>query len=197
MVSTKFEWFKKYRSFDTGLPSEDTIARVIKLIDPVALNQSFMAWVNSIRSTTGQPQIAIDGKTLKLSRDGEKQNALHSITAWCQQSGLVLAQMKSVGKKNEHTSVLEILDLLNIEGAIITVDTMNTQKKIAQKIVEKKADYIFCIKNNHKLLKQEIAAYFHKIQRDSPDLIQVDEDIDSGHALFVFSLCPFRKSSLR
>ena len=129
-AQTKFEWFKKYRSFDTGLPSEDTIARVIKLIDPVALNQSFMAWVNSIRSTTGQPQIAIDGKTLKLSRDGEKQNALHSITAWCQQSGLVLAQMKSVGKNNEQTSVLEILDLLNIEGAIITVDAMNAQKKI-------------------------------------------------------------------
>lgn len=185
----KLHWLRKYRKFESGIPSEDTISRVIRAIDPAALNSAFMSWVNSVREVSGQPLIAIDGKTLKLSRDGEKHNALHSITVWCQQNDLVLAQMKSVGKKNEQQSVFEILDLLTIQGAIITVDAMNSQKKIAQKIVDGKADYILCIKNNHKHLKQEIQAYFHKIQRDEPHLISQYEEVDAGHGRIEIRRC--------
>lgn len=177
----KFNWLKQYRAFEAGIPSEDTICRVIRAIDPTALNEAFISWVNSVRQVSGQPLIAIDGKTLKSSKDGEKHNALHSITVWCQQNDLVLAQMKSKGKKNEQQSVLEVLDLLSLQGAIITVDAMNSQKKIAQKIVDSQADYIFCIKDNHKHLKQEIHAYFNKIQRDSPDIVTLYEEIDTGH----------------
>ena len=177
----KEAWLKKYRPLSTGIPSEDTISRVIRAINPVALNQSFMNWVNSVREVSGQPLIAIDGKTLKLSRDGETHNALHSITVWCQQNDLVLAEMKSVGKKNEQASVLEVLDLLSLKGTIITVDAMNSQKKIAQKIVDGEGDYIFCIKDNHKKLKQEVEAYFHKIQRDMPNTLQRYEEIDAAH----------------
>lgn len=177
----KLEWLRKYHRFEHGLPSEDTIARVIKSIKPDALNQAFIAWVNSIRCTSEQPQIAIDGKTLKSSRDGEKHNALHSITAWCQDSNLVLAQLKSEGKKNEQASVLDILDVLNLKGAVVTVDAMNSQKKIAEKIIDYHADYVFCIKDNHKKLKEEIAAYFHKTQRDNPNIIDHFQEIDAGH----------------
>lgn len=185
----KEDWLKKYRVLAAGIPSEDTISRVIRAINPVALNQSFMAWVNSVREVSGQPLIAIDGKTLKLSRDGEKHNALHSITVWCQQTDLVLAEMKSVGKKNEQASVLEVLELLSLKGAIITVDAMNSQKKIAQKIVKEEGDYVFCIKDNHKKLKQEIQAYFHKIQRDEPSLLQCHEEIDVGHGRIEIRRC--------
>jgi predicted transposase YbfD/YdcC len=185
----KLDWLRKFRKFEHGIPSEDTIARVIKLIQSAALNQAFIAWVNGIRQVSDQPQIAIDGKTLRATRDGEKHNALHSITVWCQESDLVLAQLKSVGKKNEHQSVLEALELLDINGAIISVDAMNSQKKIAEKVIEYKADYVFCIKNNHKNLKQEIESYFHKIQRDNPTEIQKYTEIDSGHGRIETRYC--------
>ena len=98
-ATNKLKWLRQYRKFEHGIPSEDTISRVIRGIDPNALNTAFITWVNTVRGISGQPLVAIDGKTLKLSRDGEKHNALHSITVWCQQNDLVITQMKSAGKK--------------------------------------------------------------------------------------------------
>ena len=102
-------------------------------------------------------------------------------TAWSKSAGLVLAQSKSKGKKQENQSVLEMLDILNIKGALISADAMNTQKKICDKIISKKADYVLCVKNNHKKLKEEISAYFHKVKRDNPEFISTYEEVDSGH----------------
>ena len=82
----------------------------------------------------------MDGKTLRRSHDGDRQSALHSIMAWGHECGLVLAQLKSAGKQNEQTSVLELLDILDIRGAHITADAMSTQKKIARKIHERGGD---------------------------------------------------------
>jgi predicted transposase YbfD/YdcC len=93
----------------------------------------------------------------------------------------VLAQARSEGKKNENTSVLEMLDTLNISGAIVSADAMNTQKKIVTKILKKDGDYVLCVKSNHRKLKEEIAAYSHKVTRDAPEHIQCYEEIDSGH----------------
>lgn len=188
-ASTKQEWIRRYRPYKEGIPSEDTIARVIKAIEPKSLNESFIAWVNTIRQVNNQPQIALDGKTLKLSKDGEKHNALHSITAWCNESGLILSQLKSTGQKNEHAGILEILDMLNIKDSIITVDAMNSQKKIANKIIDKQADYIFCIKSNHKIFQEEIQAYFHKIKRDKPHIIEIYQDTDAGHGRIETRIC--------
>ena len=86
--------------------------------------------MNEERRKTGKEQIAIDGKTLRGSRDAEQHSALHSITAWSRSEGLVLAQLKSSAKKNENASVLEVLNVLNVKGATVTVDAMNTQKKL-------------------------------------------------------------------
>lgn len=98
----------------------------------------------------------------------ETQTALHSITVWSKTQGLVLSQRKSEGKKNEQAGVLEILESFCLKNAIISVDAMNTQKKIAEKIKEKKADYVMPLKNNHRTFKEEIEAYFHKMERDIP-----------------------------
>jgi len=118
---------------------------------------------------------------LRHSFDGERNSALHSITAWSKSNGLVLAQARSEGKKNENSSVLEMLDTLNISGAIVSADAMNTQKQIVAKILNNGGDYVLCVKNNHKKLKEEIAAYFHKVTRDNPEYIQSHEEVDSGH----------------
>lgn len=185
----KLDWLKQYRPFTNGIPVDDTIARIIRVVCPKQLNQAFLNWVNEIRVETGKPQIAIDGKTLRHSYDGDKHTALHSITAWSKDAGLVLAQMKSSGKKNEQASVLDMLDTLDIKGALISADAMNSQKKIVKKIHSEQADYVLCIKNNHKTLKEEIKAYFHKVQRDTPELISCDEQTDAGHGRIEVRRC--------
>ena len=93
----------------------------------------------------------------------------------------MLAQLKSAGKKNEQASVLAMLDLLNIKGAHITADAMNTQKKIARKVHAKGGDYTLCVKANHKTLHEEIKAYFHKVKRDAADKLTVHEEVDADH----------------
>ena len=177
----KLAWLREYRSFSNGVPVDDTIARVVRAIDPVQFNGAFINWVNEIRGEHGREQIALDGKTLRRSHNGAGQPALHSITAWGHECGLVLAQLKSAGKKNEQASVLEMLDILNIQGAHITADAMNTQKKIARKIAAKGGDYTLCLKANHKTLHEEIRAYFHKVKRDAADKLTVHEEVDAGH----------------
>ncbi|MDQ7072371.1 MAG: ISAs1 family transposase [Gammaproteobacteria bacterium] len=177
----KLDWLRQYRTFNNGIPVDDTIARIIRAIEPEQFNRAFINWVNEVRSEKGQEQIAIDGKTLRHSFDGERHTALHSITAWSKSQGLVLAQLKSTGKKNENASVLDMLDHLNIKGALISADAMNTQRKIADKIIKKQGDYILCVKNNHKTLRAEIAAYFHKVKRDTPEHINYSEETNGGH----------------
>lgn len=177
----KLYWLRQYREFKQGIPVDDTIARIIRAIQPGQLNQAFANWVNEIRQESGQPQIAIDGKTLRHSYEGNKHTALHSITAWSRDAGIVLAQLKSQGKKNENASVLDMLDTLNIQGAVVTADAMNSQRKIVDKIRKEKADYVLCIKSNQKKLKEEIAAYFHKVRRELPEAVPPYEETDSGH----------------
>ena len=160
---------------------DDTIARVVRALDPEQFNRAFLEWVNEVRGAQGQEQIALDGKTLRRSHDGEKHSALHSITAWGHECGLVLAQLKSAGKKNEQASVMAMLDLLQVKGAHITADAMNTQKKIAQKVHNKGGDYTLSLKDNHKTLRKEIQAYFHKVMRDAPATLAVHEAVDGGH----------------
>lgn len=185
----KLAWLRQYRAFKQGIPVDDTIARIVRVVCPKQLNQAFLNWVNEIRVETGKPQIAIDGKTLRHSYDGNKHTALHSITAWSKDAGIVLAQLKSSGKKNEQASVLDMLDTLDIKGALISADAMNSQKNIVSKIHTRQADYVLCIKNNHKTLKDEIAAYFHKVQRDSPQHIAQDEQTDAGHGRIEVRRC--------
>ena len=177
----KLDWLRKYRPFENGMPVDDTIARVVRALDPEQFNRAFLNWVNEVRRASGEEQIALDGKTLRRSHDGETGTALHSITAWGHECGLVLAQMRSSGKKNEQASVMAMLDMLQVEGAHITADAMNTQTKIAREIHKQGGDYTLSLKDNHKTLREEIQAYFHKVTRDTPDQVAVHEEVDGGH----------------
>ncbi|HDO7940781.1 TPA: ISAs1 family transposase, partial [Legionella pneumophila] len=141
----KLDWLRQYRDFKHGIPADDTIARVISGLDSEQFTLCFVNWVNELRSKDGREQIAIDGKTLRRSYTGDRTTALHSITAWSKRNGLILAQMRSNGKANEKASVLEMLDLLELKGAIVTADAMNTEKKIAKKIHDKGGDYVLCV----------------------------------------------------
>ena len=185
----KLDWLRRYRLFHNGIPVEDTIARVVRAIDPEQFNRAFLSWVNEVRRAQGQEQIALDGKTLRRSHDGDRQTALHRITAWGHECGLVLAQMKSTGKKHEPASVLALLELLQVTGAHITAEALNTQKKLARKLHGKGGDYTLLLKDNHKTLRKEIQAYFHKVIRDEPARLAVHEAVDGGHGRVARRTC--------
>ena len=171
---SKLVWLRKFRAFKEGVPVDDTIARIISSLEPNALLTSFISWVNEIREDQGQPVIAFDGKTLRHSFDGDRKTALHSVSAYAVEQGLVLAQCKSKGKKNEVSTVLELIELLELKGSIVTADAMHCLKKVAKAINAKGGDYVLQVKNNQGKLATEIAAYFHKTRRDSPQDVKVN-----------------------
>ena len=105
--------------------------------------------------------INIDGKTARHSYDSvNNKQALHMISAWANKAGITLGQLKVADKTNEITAIPELLDLLEIEGSTMTIDAMGTQKKIAAKIIAKKADYVLALKGNQGILKEDIELYF-------------------------------------
>ncbi|EBX2067715.1 ISAs1 family transposase [Salmonella enterica subsp. enterica serovar Java] len=176
----KIEWLRQYRTYQHGSRSAIRTARLIRAIEPEKMNQMFIDRVNEIHQAQGHEQIAIDGKTLRHSYLGDHGSALHSITAWSKQQGLILARTKSPGKKNENASVLVLPDTL-IHGALISADAMNTQKQIADKVIGRGADYVLCDKNNHRVLRNEIEVYFTKVSRDNPEYLTRYKETDAGH----------------
>lgn len=180
---SKLDWLRQFRAFENGIPVDDTIARIISALEPESLLSCFISWVNEMRKQQDKELIAFDGKTLKGSFDGERITALHSVSAYAVEQGLVLAQSKSKGKKNEIETVMELIELLELKDSIITADAMSCQKKITKAIIKKEADYIFQVKDNQKKLHDEIKAYFHKTHRDEPNLISNNsfEEVDAGH----------------
>lgn len=179
----KLDWLRKYRVFENGIPRHDTVARVIAALDPEQFVGCFMSWVNEVRHANGQDVIAIDGKTLRRSHDGERKAALHLISAYCCETGLVLTQAESKGKKNEIKTVPEVLDLLALTGCTVTLDAMSCQKKIVEKIRAKKADYVIALKGNQGNLEKEVKAWVHKLEREGFKGVahQQFEQIEKGH----------------
>jgi len=181
----KLDWLRKYREFKNGIPVDDTIARIISALNPEIFTKCFIGWVNELRRHEGKEQIAIDGKTLRHSfSNGDRMTALHSVTVWSKSNGLVLAQSRSKGKKNENKTVLKLLDLIEMKDAIITMDAMNTQRKIVEKIHQKKADYVLSVKDNQKELHEEIKDYFTYMKNKHGDTLlksSIYVETDVGH----------------
>jgi predicted transposase YbfD/YdcC len=179
----KLDWLRQFRAFEEGIPVDDTIARVISALAPEQFLSCFVSWVNELREADGKDILAIDGKTLRRSHDGQRSSALHMVSVWSCQNGLVLGQSRSVGKKNEIETVMALLELLELKGSTVTLDAMSCQKKIAHKIKAKDADYMISLKGNQGKLHKEVKAYFHKAHRDAPELIQAGqiETTDADH----------------
>lgn len=177
----KLEWLRRYRPFNEGIPRRHTIARIIGALSPDNLLDCFVSWVNEVRDIKGQEHVAIDGKTLRGSRQMDKHSALHLLSAMAIDSGLVIYQQLSAGKKNEIKTVQELLDVLDVRDACVTLDAMHCQTATVKKLHEKSADYVIQIKHNQKHFYQEIEAYFHKTERDSPESLVIFDEADKGH----------------
>jgi predicted transposase YbfD/YdcC len=138
-----------------GVPRKDVFRRVLSLLNPTAFQACFGAWLKTLRDQAAaateidQPVYAVDGKTARRSHDRKKGlGALHSVSVWASEFGLSLGQVACADKSNEITAIPELLKLVNIQGAIITIDAMGTQKAIAAQIIEQKADFVLALKGN-------------------------------------------------
>lgn len=192
---TKYHWLSTFLEFPGGIPSHDTFNRVICMIDADQFQQSFVAWVADIRTghQSGDDKneeelekdvISVDGKTVRRSKDGNKgQKAIHMVSAFSSKFGLVLGQEKCLEKSNEITAIPALLTMLVVKGAIITIDAMGCQKKIASKIIKKEADYILAIKGNQANLYKEVIDMFNKAK--TPEFAnyvhQTETEVDKDH----------------
>lgn len=167
-------WLKNYVALKNGIPSISTIRRILNTIDPKQFEKCFISWVSGLTvfSSDCKDTIAIDGKTMKGSRDGEK--VTHIVNAWCSANNLVLGQVKTHEKSNEITAIPELLDLLYIEGCTVTMDAMGCQRKIVEKIIKKKADYVISLKGNQETLHDEVKTYFDDL-KESGELKKIKE----------------------
>lgn len=146
-----------------GIPRKDVFRRVLMALQPGAFRACFAGWLRSLRGSaeaaTGvqQPVLAVDGKTARRSHDRKNGlGALHSVSVWASEFGLSLGQVACAEKSNEITAIPELLGLVDIQGAIITIDAMGTQKAIAGQIIEGKADYVLALKGNQEALHQAV-----------------------------------------
>jgi predicted transposase YbfD/YdcC len=154
------DWLRGFLPFANGIPTAQTLRKVFRLLDTEALQRGFAAWAASLRAEAREV-IAVDGKTLrgsKTSPDGK--GALHLVSAYATEAGLVLAQRAVDGKSNEITAIPELLGMLNLKGAIVSIDAMGTQKEIARRIVDKGADYVLALKGNQTSLHEDATLFF-------------------------------------
>lgn len=158
---SKEEWLRTFLELPNGIPSHDTIGRVMQRIDSEAFERCFVSWVMSLRSAHGGAVIAIDGKTLRHSFDtAASQSPIHLVSAYAVDEKLVLGQQRVDSKSNEITAIPALLDMLDISGATITIDAMGCQKDIAASIRDKGADYVLALKDNHHNLFEDVKEFF-------------------------------------
>jgi predicted transposase YbfD/YdcC len=158
---SKHEWLKQYLSLPGGIPSHDTISRVFRALKPGEFNAALMEWLAGLHEQFGFQQIAIDGKTVRRSHDRSVMKAaLHLVSAWSVANQLVLGQEATDAKSNEITAIPKLLKMLELKGAIVTIDAMGCQKEIARQIVDGGGDYVLSVKDNQPTLYAALQAYF-------------------------------------
>lgn len=167
----KQAWLKRFLKLSNGIPSHDTISRVFRQIKPQAFQEGFTQWIESLHQELGLKLVAIDGKTLRHSFDHDKKHALaksalHAVSAWNVENHVCLGQQACETKSNEITAIPELLKLLELNGAIVTIDAMGCQKEIAQQITEAEGDYVLTLKGNHGKLHTAIQDHFEQLHEE-------------------------------
>jgi predicted transposase YbfD/YdcC len=164
----KEAWLRGFLALPNGIPSHDTFGRVFGLLDPVAFERCFLNWVQSVFAITEGQVIAVDGKTVRRSRDETLgKGAIHMVSAWATQNHLVLGQVKTEEKSNEITAIPQLLALLDLHGCIVTIDAMGCQTAIAEQIVNQGGDYVLAVKENQGQLYDDLRDLFDAAQRDA------------------------------
>ena len=167
----KLEWLRTFLPLPHRIPRHDTFGRVFGRLDPVPFERCFRNWTAALAQSDGR-RIAIDGKA-----------AIHMISAWSQENQLVLGQWTTAAKSNEITAIPDLLQLLDLKGAVVTTDAMGGQKTIAAKVVEQGGDYLLQVKDNHPSLRADLELLFAEGRRK--DCLGVrhefTQDVTAGH----------------
>src|SRR5438552_548729 len=154
-------WFKRFLKLPHGVPSHDTMERVFSKLDPRGFERCCVRWLRAVADLVGLGHIAIDGKTLCGSASS-KLGPLHLVSAWAAEANLTLGQVAVDGKSNEITAIPVLLELLDLKGALVTIDAMGCQTESAAKIVAGGGDYLLTVKANQEHLLEDIQATVEK-----------------------------------
>jgi predicted transposase YbfD/YdcC len=184
---SKSDWLSTFLALPGGIPSHDTFRRVFCLLDPLAFQKCFFAWMAALMNQHGLTPIPLDRPALRpVAIDGKAQRGsarrtvgrspLHMVGAWAVENHLSLGQVATDAKSNEITAIPELLDLLDLEGAVVTIDAMGCQKDIASGIIQKKGEYVLAVKENQPHLYEDIGQAF-------------DEALEHGEAGVDFTEC--------
>lgn len=156
--------------FEFGTPSADTILRVFQHVNADRIEAAFLKWAHGIyenlKIEDGKTFVAIDGKTMRGSNKVTGTKGIHVVSAWADELNLVLGQIKTDEKSNEITAIPELLELLDLKGLIVTIDAMGCQKKICEKIIEKKSDYVLSLKGNQSSTHDAVKDFFEMDEKE-------------------------------
>lgn len=180
----KQEWFETFLELPNGIPSHDTFRRVFILLDSTELRASFLSWISATVGSSNGQLVNIDGKKLRGSRNAAAgKSALNMVSAWSTENSMVLGQVKCQEKSNEITAIPELLQMLELSGAIVTIDAMGCQREIVTQIVAKSADYVISLKGNQGILHREVKDYLDFAERVKFAEIKHDycETLEKGH----------------
>ena len=183
-AETHAAWLRRFLSLRNGIPSHDTLERVFNRLDPRVFSVCFCRWVQALSEALGLPHVAIDGKTLRRSfTRSAGLGPLHLVSAWATEQKLILGQVAVDRKSNEITAIPQLLELLDLKGALVTVDAMGCQKEIARKIVDQGGDYVLTVKENQPRLLDDIQATVQRALDGELPARKVDEYTrdDRGH----------------
>lgn len=175
---TKQKFLQSFLKLPNGIPSHDTINRVFSSLRPALFEKMFVEWASSLKNEAIKKEVvSIDGKSIRGSKDSfHNRSPIHMVNAWASSNELVLGQLRVDDKSNEITAIPLLLDLLDIEDSVVTIDAMGTQQDIAAKIIKNGADYILSAKANQEELFEQIKGRFEKQAPDSSD-----RTVEKGH----------------
>ena len=161
----RLEWFRTFLELPNGIPSHDTFTRVFARLDPEQFQACFLGWMNAVAEVIGGQVIAIDGKVLRRSHDkGIGKAAIDMVSAWASANRLVLGQVKVDEKSNEITAIPQLLEALEVSGCIVTIDAMGCQTEIAEKIIDREAEYVLSLKENQGHLYEDVERLFADLE---------------------------------
>lgn len=178
----KESWLRTFLELPNGIPSHDTFNDVFKKINAEQFEQCFSSWVASISTLLPGEVISIDGKTIRRSHDSTvSRKPIHMVSAWSTSNALVLGQFKTEEKSNEITAIPMLLELLSIEKSLVTIDAMGCQKKIAECILNKGADYLLALKDNQPRLYDAVKSKFFDENGSEEVFTKYAEQNNEGH----------------
>jgi len=181
---SKCQWLKTFLELPNGIPSHDTFGRVLSALDPQQFERCVVQWTAALAKVTRGQLVAIDGKTLRRSfQAAGGKAAIHMVNAWCSSNRMALGQLATEQKSNEITAVPKLLELLDLNGAIVTVDAMNCQKETAGKIIAGGGDYVMQVKGNQQKLHEQLIVDLDEAVRLNFQGMEHDsmETVDGDH----------------